>query len=275
MIKTLMHKNTPVVSMRISSTGALEEIVRVFDESLLPERGEDTTRAMQRWLLLRGTSTARKDIQPLREFYGSKMFTSVNMRSLFDTYWLKVSADETWDSVNAFDNWDPDDDDIFLALLYPRDFEGPRYDSPNLTVPGSLERIWYKDETHSLGIICSDAQKEMSEYNIAKKNNISIVKPKSYFILGGTIFTYEMASTSKDIEQVSFDSLYNASEDKSLDKMENLQKCCETFHIPEWEGFLNEMLTFDELCGKEDRELSDIKVLRDADTLRILGFDKL
>lgn len=275
MIKTLMHKDTPVVSMKISATGALEEVVKVFDEALLPENNGDIARSMQRWLLLRGTSTARKDIQPLREFYGGKMFTSVNMRSLFDTYWIKVSANENWETVNAFDNWDPDDDDIFLALLYPKDFEGPRYDSPNLTIPGSLERLWYKDETHSLGIICSNAQKEMSEYNLAKKNGIEIVRPKNYFILGHTIFTYETASTSKDIEQLPFDSLYNKTEDASLSKMDNLQKCCETFKIPDWKDFFNEMLTFDELCNKEDRELSDIKVLRDTETLKILGFDKL
>lgn len=274
MIKTLMHKDVPVVSMKISTTGAMEEIVKVFNEELLPENDGNIAGSMMKWLLMRNIPTTRKDVKPLREFYGSKMFMSANARSLADTYWLKISANDSWDSVNAFDNWDPADDDILLALIYPEDFQTARYDSPNLTMPGAKPSIWYRDETHPLGTLCLDAQAEMARYKIAKENNIQCVKHRSYFIRNKTIYTYTRANTSKDIEEISLKSLLARTKDATLSEKENLQKCCETFKIPKWREFVNEMLRFNKLCG-ESIEMPDIKVLRDTETLKILGFEKL
>ena len=278
MIKTLMHKDTPVAKLQISSLGAVEQIIELYNEELLPERNgktlEDFTIATQHWMLLRKLITGREDIYPIYCFYGGNMFQSGNMRSLADTYWLQVSPNETWENVNAFDNFDPVEDDIFLALYFPKMFEGPRFDSPNLTLSGRIPRVWFVDETHPLGILRSDAQIAMREYNTAVANKLDIVKPKSYFILSETVFTYERCNTSKDIEQIPFESLYNRTKDYNLSEMENIQKCCETFKIPKWKSFFNQLLEFKAITNTP-LEIYDIKVLRNTDDLQILGFDKL
>lgn len=172
MVKTLMHKNVPVASLKITPDGILEDVVKVINTELLPENNENVKRSLQRWLMLRQISRSRKDISPLRDFYGFKMFISKNMRSLYDCYWLK-SESETWEEINAFENWD-----------------------------------------------------------------------------------------------------YQTEDDK-LNEMENLQKCCEHFKIPDWKPFINQMMEYDRLCKNSERELSDIRILRDADTLDIIRFDKL
>lgn len=274
--KTLMHKDDPVVTMRITPSSAIEEVLKIHNPELLPENNGDPKISLERWLLHRNICQTRKDIDEYIKFYGGRMFRSVTMRSLFDTYWIRSSAQtEDWEAINAFDNWDPDDDDILLSMFAPDDFEGPRFDSPNLTIPGTQPRLWCKTKDYPLGLINLNAQEAMHGYMLAKENGITIVNPKTYIIFGRRIYTYEPATTSKNIEQLPFDSLYNRTAEEGLSNQENLQKCCETFKIPGWKEFFNQLLDYDMLCGKEDRTLFDIKILRDTETLKILGFDKL
>ena len=57
--------------------------------------------------------------------------------------------------------------------------------------------------------------------------------------------------------------------------MENLAHCCEYYEIPEWKEFFTNMSKFDEAVGNTERELSDVYVLRDSNTLKIIGFAPL
>lgn len=273
MTKTLMHKNVPVASLKVTPDGILEDVVKVINPEFLPENNGNVKRSLQRWLMLRQISRSRKDISPLRDFYGSKMFISKNMRSLYDCYWLK-SESETWEEINAFENWDYQTDDILLALINPVEFEEISYDSPNLTISGADNALWFYDEKH-LGQITNNAQRQMNNYKTAVKNGISILKPRKYLLIYSMIFVFTPSDTSQNIESIAFDTLYNQTEDEKLNKMENLQKCCEHFKIPDWRRFINQMMEYDRLCKNSERELSDIRILRDADTLDIIRFDKL
>ncbi len=275
MIKTLMHKNIPVCKIKVDEQNMLESVITVHNEKYLPENTNNLHQSLARWLMLRKMSLKRDDLSSIREFYGSSLFHSDSMRSLSDCYWLKCADTDTWENISPYSDWEYYNDDIYLALYDPEDYEFPFNNSPNLTLSGTDKKIWYQDPIDGLGTIDSNIQNQLYYYRMAKNNGIEIVKSRKPVILCNHLFAYTKSETSEEVEAISFDHLYNTTFDINLNKKANLQKCCEQFNIPDWESFFNELIKFDELCEKKDRELIDINVLRNANTLEIIGFDKL
>ena len=275
MIKTLMHKNIPVCKIKVDEQNMLESIMEVYNEQYLPENTNNLQQSLGRWLMLRKVSFKRDDLSSIREFYGSSLFISHSMRSLEDCYWLKCKDTDTWENISPYNNWEYFNDDIYLALYDPEDYEAPFNDSPNLTLSGTNKCIWYKNKENEIGTIDSNIQNQLYYYRTALKNDITIVKERIPVILCSHLFAFTKSSTSEQVESIPFDHLYNTTFDINLSKEANLQKCCETFNIPNWEAFFNELIKYDQICGKSDRELIDIRVLRNADNLQIIGFDKL
>lgn len=276
MQKIVMHKNAPVAKYQCRSNGSFDKLLNVYDENLLPDKTQKTEIALQRWMILRMPSGLRKNFAPLKEFYGQEHFISSNMRSLFDCYWIKDASDTetTWDAINPYTTWDPSSDSIYMSIYKPADFEGFDESSPNLTIPGAAPLIWYEFDD-CLGLINENAQKDMSEYKKAKELGIHVMAQRSYKILSGRVFTFRKSLTNCDVERISFDSLYNSVEDPSKTKAENIKNCCEFYGIPNWKEFITEMIEFDNACGNKNRELFDIGVLRDANSLECISFDLL
>lgn len=275
MQKIVMHKDEKVAEYKCKSNGNFDKLIKVYNEELLPDRTKKTEIALQRWMILRTPSNLRRNFSALKEFYGQEYFVSKNMRSLFDCYWIK-NADEkiSWDEINPFTTWDASSDSIYMASYRPADFEGFDESSPNLTIPGADPVVWYEFED-GIGLINENAQKDMKEYKKAKELGIEIVSERSYKILSGRVFTFKNASTSDEIERIPFDTYYNAVEDPSKTKAENIKICCEKYGIPNWKEFISEMLEFDKACENSGRELFDIGVLRNANTLECISFDLL
>ena len=144
--------------------------------------------------------------------------------------------------------------------------------SPNFTIPGSKQRIWYKTSNELL-LLHGNPQTEISNYK--KTKHISTVAHRNYFILGDEICVSIVPQVNKKIERIPFNLLYNACEDKSKNKMQNLQYCCEINQIPNWKDFFTNMFEYDEIIGNHNRELADIGVLRDSQTFEIIGFENL
>lgn len=279
-----MHKDKCVADCKFDKNGYLKEIIKIHDEKLLPPgiclNDEETKPIfeLQRWLLLRNISTSRHDIATYREFYGSKAFSTDTSISLFDCYWFadnkKFAKAEyiDWEKENAFDNWNHKQDALYMMMAHPDELYRIKGDSPNFTVPGKEQRIWYRSHD-KLVLLHGSAQQEMDLYKRAKDNNI--ILNRKYVILAEQVFTVTEAQTSKDIEVVSLDSLYYSCEDKNKSKAQNLTTCCRTFGIPGWNDFLNNLFMLDETINNTSRELADISVLRDSNTLEYIGFAKL
>lgn len=275
MKKILMHKDKEVALFSTTSSGIFTKLNAVAEEELLPDRTKEYQLALQRWLLIRRQSTQISEFAPAKNFYGSECFTSRNMRSLYDCYWIKSEdkPDETWDEVNPFENWDPTFDSTFMAIYRPADFEGLNDSSPNLTIPGTDPLMWY--DFDGIGLINENAQKDMNEYRTALSSGYNIMEDREYKIIAGRVFSFRKVRTSPDIERVSFDTLYNLVEDPSKGKGANIKACCEHFGIPGWKDFISQMIELDKEVGRKNRELSDVGVLRDANTLECICFDKL
>lgn len=286
MKQIIMHKDTEVCSITLDERGYVESVDSVQNEALLPcaldaqwekeKNPKDLKFGVQKWLLTRMISRGRSDYAPLRTFYGEERFVSKNRVSLADCYWVKAAdSDETWESVNPFASWDEDSDSYFGILNEPEDTYMVDNISPNLTISGVEHKFWYRMDGN-LGYLNEAAQSDMAFYKKALEIGCAdIVAKRQYIILSGKIYTFTPTETSESVERIPFDLLYDTVEDRSLSKMENLKKTCETYGLSKWKNFFSLMTKLDNATDNKERELSDIWVLRDSDTLKIIGFSRI
>ena len=160
-----------------------------------------------------------------------------------------------------------------MMMYKPADFDGVDDSSPNLTISGTVPLMWY--EFDELGLINERAQSDIIFYREAKSRGFECVEKREYKIIAGRVFSYRKVAVSEDVERIPFDFYYNLLEDKTLSKSENIAKCCTELKIPNWRQFISEMIELDKACGKMDRDLCDIGVLRNSNTLECIAFDKL
>lgn len=271
-----MHKDVEVATFSCKSNGDFNHLVEVKNEILLPDKTREYEIATRRWLLTRRQSSRINEFSDVRRFYGQNFFTSRNLRSLNDCYWVRDDEEnpgETWDDVNPFVTWDPTSDSLFMMMYKPADFDGVDDSSPNLTISGTVPLMWY--EFDEIGLINERAQSDITFYREAKARNFDCVEKREYKIVAGRVFSYRKVAVSENVERIPFDTYYNMMEDKSLSKSENISRCCTELGIPDWGRFISEMIELDKVCGKIDRDLCDIGVLRDTETLKCIAFDKL
>ena len=276
--QVLMHKNDKVAECKFDARGYLKAITRVYNEGLLPigvdinKEGDYPKLDLQRWILARGLAVNRRDIAPLREFYGSEAFQTKNAISLFDSYWFADGDVREWDQINPYRVWDCKKDSVFLMFNNPEEVFEIDSNSPNLTIPGKSQRLWYSFDG-KLYLLHGDAQREMAIYKAGKGNDL--IAKREYRILFGQIYAIIQAQTSEDVEWISFEDIYNSCKDPEKSKSYNIRSCCEKYGIPNWIDFFSGMSAFDEKIGNDSRELCDVGVLRDAKTLEMKGFAKL
>ena len=274
----LMHGCDKVAECKFDARGYLKTITRVYNEDLLPigvdisKEGDHPKLDLQRWILARGLAVNRRDIAPLREFYGSDAFQTRNAISLFDIYWFADSENKDWEKINPYHNWNSKKDSIFLMFNNPEELREINYNSPNLTVPGKTQRLWYEQDKEFY-VLHGDAQREMSIYKVGKGN--SLIAKREYRILFGQIYAMTKSETNEDTEWVSFEEIYNSCKDAEKSKSWNIRHCCEKYGIPNWIEFFSGMSALDEKLHDDSRELCDVGVLRDTHTLEMKGFAKL
>ena len=275
-----MHKNDPVCSIIFDSRGYVNQVPEVIRSELLPcmfsEKPDELKFGIQRWLLRRTSGRNRNDYTPLRTFYGNELFTSKYKASLFDCYWiLPPGEDKSWDDISLFRNWDSEDDEYFGILNDPENTGSLSRLSPNLTLPGNEHRFWYMDD-NKLGIITESAQMDVKKVKMAAELGIEeLFHPRKYLILCGTIFSFHPVEFSEKLERIPLDYYYDAICDENLSRMENLGNCCKELGIEGWKKYFGAICKFDDATGNKERELSSIGVLRDADTLTPVRFEKI
>lgn len=273
----LMHKNKKVATCYFDKNGFLKQIYEIHDENHMPVMTKNNPlQGLQQWLALRFANKRRPDIARLKAFYGDKLSPNT-MASLLDAYWFQnTEKKQTWEEINFFDNFDARTDSVENSLFSHGSVSRSSFnpDSPNLTIPGLGERYWLRQGS-SFFLLYKNAQKEMQEYKKARANNLSIL-PREYILYNDLLMTKVKSETSAKIERIPLEEYYIASDKvKNHSKVQNLISCCEQFQLPDYRNFFSLIADFDDLIGIEERELSDIGVLRDNETLEIIGFHSL
>lgn len=298
----LMHKNKKVATCSFDKDGYLKQLYDIHNEEHFPVMAQkNPLQGLQQWIVSRLPGKGRADLARLKAFYGMESIVSPHAASLFDAYWFKAAEDNTtWDDINFFRRFDNRTDGIETLLF--RQGNMSRYslnvDSPNLTIPGNKERYWLK-QNNKLYLIYKDAQAEMADYKKVVKNFATIGRtidlpgnngfnsttkefhqnellPREYILLNDVLFTRIPVETSEHIERIPLEEYYIVTDkSKNKSKVQNLIQCCEQFKLPNYRTFFSLIADYDDAIGLEERELSDVGVLRNVETLEILGFHKL
>lgn len=293
---TLMHKNKKVATCLFDKDGYLKQISEIHNEAHFPVMAQkNPLQGLQQWIASRSPGKGRRDLAELKAFYSPEKISSPHLASLFDAYWFQDTDDKkTWDEINFFSRFDNKTDGI-EALLFRQGSMG-RYslnmDSPNLTIPGSKERYWLK-QNNKLYLIYRNAQAEMAEFRkgktaiktlqedekdlgLPKESSHNEILPREYILHNDILFTRIPVETNEHLERIPLEEYYiAANKNKGQSKVQNLVRCCQQYQFPDYRKFFSLIADYDDAIGLEERELAEVGVLRNADTLEIVGFHGL
>lgn len=271
---TLMHKNNKVASCYFGKGQTLTQIYSVYDEKLLPVVAQkDTLLNLQKWINGRFTAKSRSDFSAYRDFYS---FDAKNLSSVMDGYWIKEEKSDSWDEVNPFKSFENITDEIENIVFSPDKVKNAvlNWDSPNLTIPFETESYVLK-ENGKFYLLQGAPKRQMDQYKRAVEHDIPLA-PREYVLYKEQLFTKVELSISEEVEYIPFEEYFLAYEkQKDIGHFANILGCCEFYKIPGYKTFLENVAHFTEVTGNRDWKLSDIGVLRNSDTLEILGFHPL
>lgn len=275
----LMHKTSPVCEINFNVSGYVEKVGRVYNERLLPlsiNKDNPLNIEFTKWMAERTFSPGRTDIMMARSYLATNVFQYAGIVSLFDCYWfLPTKQSISWDEINPYDNWNNKTDPICLLNLKPnyihRDTD---MSSPNLSIPGNENDFWYRGKD-AIYYLSDNIEKDMGYYKKSIGNKY--IQPREYSIIYNRLFSAKKAETSKDIESFLLSGIYEKYKKDDQDDFKLLVKALEDIGIDKTHAydFFQNMYDCDERAGIDDRDLSSVRILRDANTLEIIGFSKL
>lgn len=277
---TLMHKDAPVCAFSMNQSRQVENVLEIYHKELLPptismKEGRALCMEMTRWLKMRVYSPNRPDMKDIYPYIRKDNFHMLGKTSFYDKYWLKTNKKETWDSVDPYRNWSHKKDPICLLSLLPEYIhKDTDFVTPNLSIPGSEVKFFFRAKN---GIVLL-SQNILPEMNFYKKNKENpIVATRRCVTLGEHLFLAKRVDVDEQTEAFPLSDLYTGVNGFVPETPQGLYRCMETFGISrnETQCFIHEVCMADEKAGFEDRELSSLSLLRNADTLKITGFAKI
>ena len=285
---TLMHKRIPVAEIELDdAVGFIAGIESVHSPEHLPvgvrmENGICDRAAMNEWWENRSIPSSRYGIREALEtleIADTKMLLiRCNGLSLSDQYWIRPNGTElTWDAVNFFDN--PFSDDIG-DVLFGKDKKKDSLDlsSPDSTTIGNLKKRWQSINGRQYLIKGGSNPFRQQPFNeqiateIMKRLGIDCVPYQVVWNKGAPYSVCE-DFVSADTELVSaWRILQTKKKSNSTSTYQHFLDCCEELGINGAVEFLDRMIVLDYIIANEDRHLNNFGVLRNAETLRWLGF---
>ena len=200
--------------------------------------------------------------------------------SLTDYYWIKpVDSNLTWEKVNLFDN--DFHDDVFLSAKQPESDNIVQY-TPNSSLQGNIEKAWtISDSKRCLikgnhsgtssesinEVIASEMHKRQKYDNYTNYELIHIKnKPYAYGCISE-------AFTSQNSELISaWDVITSETKDNVTSYYEHFINICKKHGIDEEQlrRDLEYQILSDFVLTNYDRHLTNVAILRDADTLQFI-----
>ncbi len=202
--------------------------------------------------------------------------------SIADGYWLKKEKERvTWGQINYYDNGFDSyiGDYIFHKYNLKKKH---KLNSPDLTTPGKLRKIWRKDSGNIYLLKMADPDKDECIYNeligteilkrLCKDINIPFVRYKKDSVNGKPI-CYCMNFLDKHTEFISaYELALSRKKPSNIGIEQHLLERMEYFKVPGYLETMKVMRLFDYISSNTDRHLMNFGVLRNVDTLEYIGF---
>ena len=285
---TFMHKNTRVLSMELdSATGLIQKTGVLYSAAHLPpgipvRHGTADRGLLNEWWTDRSIPASRSGIREALETMGLANTGALLVRcyglSLSDQYWIcPEDSGLTWDKINFFDH---DFSDDIGDILFGAEKKADRLDfsSPDNTSDGNLKKRWkIIDGTRCLvkGGSNPFRQQPFNEV-IASEIMARLDIPHIPYIVTwskGAPYSVCENFVTRNTELIpAWRILRTQKKNNSVSVYQHFINCCETLGINDPAPFLDRMLTVDYIIANEDRHFNNFGVLRDAETLRWLGF---
>lgn len=283
----LMHKDTPVAKIKMTRsipTGVEEIIIPEHLPIGLGQKLETADINIITWHTRRSIPTGRIGGEKLFEILGRPEELSVRSfgLSLTDCYWYKSEeyGGLTWDDVSLHKNgFTPD---IFLYMsgkLIKQDI------SPDYTTDGCLAKFWTLDASGPWLVKSGDIEGITKKTGILAANEVAACRiaglmgvPHAGYKIVHTDFSESPWVATRcfvENDQLEFIPASSLKEQYQETAFASDREALKLFSKLGMEEDVRQMGYFDLLIANSDRHLSNFGYLRDAETLKPIGFAPL
>ena len=279
----LMHKDIPVLTFLMNDEGMCCEVYCLYNRTHLPPgmTSSPGVGEVNRFLSGRMLSKKRPDVTRLKNLnlFDPSFFMPFHFVSAFDCYWIKYEGEVTmFEDVSLFRKTSVDTEDMTDVVTYSNYGHDPDIeilrDSPNLTVhfPYPVLVMMTEEKMHVLFEATINDRSLFLKREYAKYIEVLDGNYASY---NDAIF-YDVEDVADEhTELIFFEGYFNdvkkRPENAGLSDAELLVETIRENDIPGKEDYITSLLTLDDRFGL-DRELYEMGVLRDPDTLVFKSF---
>lgn len=282
---TIMRKDDPITTAEFSEDGTM---VRYDKEmaapALAPLQSKAAANWLQQWWRDRSIPISQGKVAVMlkeRGLLGPEDYLIRNLGlSLTDYYWIKpVHSGLTWQDVNLYRN--PFRDDLFLRD--PEQNKDASALTPNSSLQGQLEKTWMIDGNGNRILIkgnrdhlSSESINEVIASELHRLQGFHHFVPYHLIHIKGRDYDYGCFSrqfTSEKLELVSAYAVVTSCPQRNdVSSYEHFIKVCGSHGIDEaaLRADMEYQIMTDFILSNRDRHLSNISILRDADTLQFL-----
>ncbi len=279
----LRRRDDPVAVINLSDDGAILDYKLISDnEYLAPLHMPKSTDWLKKWWMRRSVPISQGHIKAMLEAKGitnSEEYLVRNLGlSLTDYYWISpIDSGLKWKDVNLFRN-DFHDDINITGDEGTNSDTIPHY-TPNSSIQGSLEKCWtIRDGKRGMvkgncDNLSSESINEVIATKLHELQGFSEYTPYELIAVHKRPYMYGCFSeifTSERLELISaYDVEISEKKRPDVNVYEHFINVCSNHGLKEsvLRPFLEYQIMTDFILSNRDRHLSNIAVLRDADTL--------
>lgn len=292
----LKHKNINVLIIEIDDFAKITKIHEVINENHVPisikYQNEEKEKSINSWLKNRAIPFGREKVQDILSFLNLKYPQQLLLKSLglslSDCYWIcpqNQSNSLKWESINLYIN--TFSDDMGNVLFGDKMHKEINILSPDNSTAGWLKKRWIKKDNKTYLLKAGSYDEQQEPYNeviatrIMKRLNINHIPYDICYEQSkkdDNHYAYSTCDnfTSLDAEFIpAYDILehYEKGNKKSneLTDYNYTIQCYKKLGVPNAEEEINKMLVVDYLIANIDRHSNNFGVLRNPDTLEIIG----
>lgn len=275
----LMHGNHVAASVSISDEGLIASINGIVDRDRMPwgtvgSDDNDTLVRLRDWWKYRRIPRKRDIGETIRRLgfaSNDELMVAGLAANLSDHYWIRPLGDDLcWDDVSPFTN--SFSETLGRTLLGIGDGFEP---SPDCSTDGMVPKMWTSDRRMLKGGTTRCRQQPYNEVlasEIMRRLGIDHV-PYELTSLGSETFCTCPCIASEDVEMVQARCLMMTAPLVEGETMfSHLLDRCESIGLDNPRRFIDRMIAVDHIMGNNDRHYNNFSIMRDPDTLEVLGF---
>ena len=281
----LMHKDTPVLSFTMNDDGMCCNVIDLYNRLHLPPGMQVSfdVNCVNRFLMERQFSSERKDVERLKvlNLFDPSMFFPFHFVSAFDCYWVRYEREGKMFSDVSFFGKTFSEEDMGLdtdVLTYANfdhteDINVDR-DSPNMTISSDEPRFIFPMED-GLHLLFETPVKDISMFLKKAYGKYMAAADGAYSYFDDSLFYDVILDSGESRELIPLSGYFQDEKDRpenaGMSDAELFITLMDRLSVPGGKEYMTALFALDDKFGI-DRELTDVYVIRNPDTLTIESF---